>query len=57
MPRTIVKTHAIVLRTMRMGETSSLVTLYAQECGKLKAMARGCPQAQEPIRCRARPDD
>ena len=41
MPRTIVKTRAIVLRTMRMGETSSLVTLYAQECGKLKAMARG----------------
>ena len=41
MPRTIVKTHAIVLRTMRLGETSSLVTLYAQECGKLKAMARG----------------
>ena len=41
MPRTIVKTRAIVLRTMRMGETSSLVTFYAQECGKLKAMARG----------------
>ena len=41
MPRTIVKTRAIVLRTLRMGETSSLVTLYAQECGKLKAMARG----------------
>ena len=41
MPRTIVKTRAIVLRSMRMGETSSLVTLYAQECGKLKAMARG----------------
>ena len=41
MPRTILKTRAIVLRTMRMGETSSLVTFYAQECGKLKAMARG----------------
>lgn len=41
MPRTIVKTRAIVLRTLRMSETSSLVTLYAREYGKLKAMARG----------------
>ena len=33
MPRTIVKTRALVLRTMRMGETSRLVTFYTQEYG------------------------
>ena len=41
MPRTIVKTRALVLRTMRMGETSRLVTFYTQEQGKLKVTAKG----------------
>ncbi len=41
MPRTIVKTRALVLRTMRMGETSRLVTFYTQEHGKLKVTAKG----------------
>ena len=41
MPRNIVKTRAIVLRTMRMGETSRLVTFYSEEHGKLKATAKG----------------
>ena len=41
MPHTIVKTRAIVLRTMRMGETSRMVTFYTEEYGKLKAMAKG----------------
>ena len=41
MPRNIVKMRAIVLRTMRMGETSRLVTFYAEDYGKLKATAKG----------------
>ena len=41
MPHVIVKTRAIVLRTMRMGETSRLVTFYSVEHGKLKATAKG----------------
>ena len=41
MPRSIVKTRAVVLRSRRMGETSKLVTLYTEECGKLKLSARG----------------
>lgn len=41
MPRRIVKTRAVVLRSRRMGETSRLVTLYTEECGKLKATAKG----------------
>lgn len=35
------KTRAIVLRTMRMGETSRLVTFYSMDYGKLKATAKG----------------
>ena len=41
MPRTILKTRALVLRTMRMGETSRLVTLYTHDYGKLKVTAKG----------------
>ena len=41
MPRTIIKTRGIVLRTMRMGETSRLVTLYTEDYGKLKVTAKG----------------
>jgi DNA repair protein RecO (recombination protein O) len=40
-PRRIVKTSAIVLRSRRLGETSRLVTLYTEEYGKIKAAARG----------------
>jgi DNA repair protein RecO (recombination protein O) len=40
-PRTIIKTRGIVLRTMRMGETSRLVTLYTEDYGKLKVTAKG----------------
>lgn len=41
MPRLILKTRAIVLRSRRLGETSKLVTLYTEEHGKLKATAKG----------------
>jgi DNA repair protein RecO (recombination protein O) len=41
MPRRIVKTRAVVLRSRRLGETSKLVTLYTEEEGKLKAVAKG----------------
>ncbi|MBT4611518.1 MAG: DNA repair protein RecO [Gemmatimonadetes bacterium] len=41
MARVIVKTAAVVLRTFRMGETSKLVTLYSENHGKLKVMAKG----------------
>jgi len=40
-PRTIIKTRAIVLRSRRLGETSKLVTLYTEEHGKIKATAKG----------------
>ena len=41
MPRRIVKTRAVVLRTRRMGETSKLVTLFTEDEGKVKATAKG----------------
>jgi len=44
MPRSIVKTRAIVLRSRRLGETSKLVTLYTEDHGKLKVTAKGARQ-------------
>ncbi len=41
MPRTLAKTQAIVLRVRRMGETSKLVTLYTEDFGKVKVVAKG----------------
>jgi DNA repair protein RecO (recombination protein O) len=41
MARTLVKTDAIVLRTMRMGETSKLATLFTEHHGKLRVSAKG----------------
>ena len=41
MPRTIVKTKAIVLRSRRMGETSRMSTLFSEDVGKLKVTAKG----------------
>jgi len=41
MPRTLAKTQAIVLRARRMGETSKLVTLYTEDFGKVKVVAKG----------------
>ncbi len=37
----ILRTDAVVLRTMRYGETSLLVTLFTRESGKLAVLARG----------------
>ncbi len=41
MPRSIVKTQAIVLRSRRMGETSRIATLFTEDLGKLKVTAKG----------------
>ena len=41
MPRTLAKSQAIVLRVRRMGETSKLVTLYTEDYGKVKVVAKG----------------
>ena len=41
MPRLIVKTKAIVMRSWRMGETSKLVTFYTEDYGKIKVTAKG----------------
>ena len=41
MPRHIIKTKAIVLRSWRMGETSKRVAFYTEEQGKLTAIAKG----------------
>ena len=41
MPRTIVKTKAIILRSRRMGETSRMATLFSEDIGKLKVTAKG----------------
>jgi DNA repair protein RecO (recombination protein O) len=39
--RSIVRTEAIVLRSLDYGETSQIVTLYTREKGKLGVMAKG----------------
>lgn len=41
MARILAKTDAVVLRTRRQGETSKLVTLFSEDHGKLKVMAKG----------------
>ena len=35
------KTRALVLRTVAFGETSSVVTLYTRDFGKVRALAKG----------------
>jgi len=37
----IVSTDAIVLRTMKYGDTSKIVTLYSRKYGKIRVMAKG----------------
>jgi DNA repair protein RecO (recombination protein O) len=37
----IIKTEAVVLKTMKYGETSKIVTLYTRRYGKMSAIARG----------------
>ncbi len=44
MARTIVKSRAVVLRRQRLGETSKLVTLFTEDYGKLKVVAKGARQ-------------
>lgn len=41
MARILAKTDAVVLRSRRHGETSKLVTLFTEDHGKLKVMAKG----------------
>ena len=42
----IVKTEAIVLKSMKWGETSRIVTLYTREFGKLSIIAKGARGAK-----------
>ncbi|NUO83012.1 recombination protein O N-terminal domain-containing protein, partial [candidate division KSB1 bacterium] len=37
----IVKAEGLIVRTMKMGETSKLVTLFTRELGFLKVIAKG----------------
>lgn len=39
--RAIIRTEAVVLRTIEYGETSQIVTLFTQEKGKITVMAKG----------------
>jgi len=42
----IVSTNAIVLRTMKYGETSKIVTVYSRKYGKMKLIAKGARSAK-----------
>ncbi len=42
----IVKTEAIILRTMKYNETSKIVTLYSKEFGKISCIAKGVRSAK-----------
>ena len=42
----IVSTDAIVLRSMKYGETSKIVTLYSKKFGKIRVMAKGARSAK-----------
>ncbi|RME02169.1 MAG: DNA repair protein RecO [Calditrichaeota bacterium] len=42
----LVKTEAIILRSMKLGETSKLLTLYARKSGILKLVAKGARQSK-----------
>jgi DNA repair protein RecO (recombination protein O) len=42
----LVRTEAIVLRTIKYRETSKIVTFYTREFGKVKAIAKGARQAK-----------
>jgi DNA repair protein RecO (recombination protein O) len=42
----LVRTEAIVLRTINYRETSKIVTFYTREFGKIKAIAKGARQAK-----------
>lgn len=44
--RAIVRTEAIVLRSLNYGETSQIVTLFTREKGKLAVIAKGARQTQ-----------
>ncbi|HUS40023.1 MAG TPA: recombination protein O N-terminal domain-containing protein, partial [Pirellulales bacterium] len=40
---------AIVLRSIDFSETSSVVTFYTRECGKLGALAKGARRLKNPF--------
>jgi DNA repair protein RecO (recombination protein O) len=42
----IVKTEAIVLKSMKYGETSKIVTFYTKEYGKIKGIVKGARKAK-----------
>jgi DNA repair protein RecO (recombination protein O) len=45
----LVKTQAIVLRTLKFGETSRIVTLYTREQGRVTVMAKGARVLKSPF--------
>lgn len=49
MPRQILKTRAVVLRSRNLGDTSKLVTLFTEEYGKMKAVAKGARKPKNPF--------
>ena len=44
------KATAIVLKVVEFSETSSIVTLFSREFGKIHALAKGAAQAQRALR-------
>ena len=47
--RDIIRTEAVVLRSLDYGETSQIVTLFTREKGKVGVMAKGARRAQTPF--------
>ena len=45
----LVKTQAIVLRTLKFGETSRIATLYTRDLGRVTVMAKGARAARSPF--------
>ena len=46
----LAKTEAIILRSMKLGESSKLLTLYGKKAGLLKLVAKGARQSKSRVR-------
>jgi DNA repair protein RecO (recombination protein O) len=51
----LIKTEAIILKTMKYGDTSKIVTFYTKEYGKLKGIAKGARTAKNKFRSALEP--
>lgn len=47
--RSIIRTEAVVLRSIEYGETSQIVTLFTREKGKITVMAKGARRPKSPF--------